>query len=413
MKDHEKDLPVCIVTEFYGRGLTAKHLTKNVKKTKDTQHNTQQGEPANEDEDEDEDVNEGAEPTIITPVTPVTPIIPNIVTTTANDTDGKTKAVTLSNLPQQISRISKFITDDSKYNGMNAALDHKMHVFKGICEMFDLPASDYRKAMRLTLKGPALDHYHEHENVTTFESMVASLRKAFEGPDFQRSQLAKWNTITYQKIRLEHPDMSASQCIDTLTNELYHTRRNLDDAFKSDTIMYTRIIDACTGSKECHAAIANPPRELPVLINNLKSCVTSYIATFGDPFTTSTMHVTDATDDTADTYLTDRRYNRNYSSNRFGRFNRPNNRNDNRFGRFNKRPDGDTSRNDRNSRSCYVCKKPNCWSTKHTQKERDDARDRYYNRARQYVADMLDDDDKSDGSNDIEQFMNDFDLDTE
>jgi len=182
--------------------------------------------------------------------------------------------------------------------------------------------------------------------------MVASIREAFEGPDFKRSQLAKWNTLTYQKLRTENPTKSAPQCIDMLVSELYTIRRNLDDVFRSDKVLYARIVDACTGSKECQVAISKSPRETTNAHHSLKSCITTYIVTYGDPFTVST----NVTEGVADTHLVDRRYNRNQFNSRNGRFGRPSNR----FGRD--KPS--FPRSNRYDRTCYVCHKPGCWSTK-------------------------------------------------
>jgi hypothetical protein len=316
-----------------------------------------------------------------------------------NDADEVTTAVIPTLLPQQYNVISKMIDGDMKYSGTNDALDHKINAFKDICETVNLPRSDYRKAMRLMLKGPALDHFFEHTNVITFNGMIASIREAFEGPDFKRSQLAKWNTLTYQKIRIENPAKSAPQCIDLLVNGLYAIRRNLDDAFKSETVLYARIIDACTGAKECHVAISNPSEKLPMLINNLKSSVTTYIATYGDPLVGSGSTL--ITEGTTDAHLVDRRYNRNQfggNRNQFGgnnRFSRP-------FGRL-KTPFPSNSRNNRN---CYVCHRPDCWSTKHTQEERDNSRKQLINRARQYMTEMFDEeDDHEQESEDVDQYI--------
>jgi hypothetical protein len=341
-----------------------------------------------------------------TPISNVNATAPSNTAAIIGDTARVAGGVASTLLPQQFNSISKMINEDMKYSGTNDAFDHKINVFKDTCETINLLQPDYRKAMRFMLKGPALDHFFEHKDIITFDGMVASIREAFEGPDFKRSQLAKWNTLTYQKLRTENPTKSAPQCIDLLVSELYNIRRNLDDVFKSEKVLYARIIDACTGAKECHVAISNPPEKLPMLINNLKSSITTYIATYGDLFV-GTVNMTEGV---ADTNLVDRRYNRNQFGNRNGRFGRSNYR----FGRD--RPTFPRSNKDR---KCYVCQKPGCWSTKHTQEERDESRKRLFNRAeqrtRQYMTDMLDEEDNFEDPEDIDQYLNDTfkDLDLE
>jgi hypothetical protein len=327
-----------------------------------------------------------------TPISNVNATAPSNTAGIIGDTGKVAGGVASTHLPQQFNSISKMIDEDKKYSGTNDALDHKISFFRHACKTVNLQESDFFKTMVLMLKGPALDHFFEHTEVTSFDSMVVSLRKAFEGPEFKRSQLAKWNTLNYQKIRIENPTKSASQCIDTLVNELYAIRRNLNDAFKSKEVFQARIINACTGPKECEIAISTPPGELSTLINNLKSCVTTHIATHGDTFGTSA----NLAENVTDIHLVDRRYNRNQFGNRNGRFDRSGYR----FGRD--RPSFPRSNKDR---KCYVCHKPGCWSTKHTQEERDESRKRIFNRARQYMTDMLDEKDDYEDSEDNDQYL--------
>ena len=385
MKDHEKELPDSVKRQYREQVLTPKNATKNVTDTPDIQEL-----PAAEQ------------------IAQELPAIQDLTVAITTDDDVK---MTLVNIPQCLNGISKMITEDTKYNGLNGALDHKIRVFKRHCKAQRLPVSEYLEAMGLTLKGPALDYYHEHEEITTVDGMVTALRQRFEGANFLDAQITRWDNVLLQKVRQEHPDKTASACIDLLVFQLNDIRRNLGDEYKSDRAMHTRILRACRGSKECELATATPPGDLSALINSLKSCASNYIALHGDPLSMALVHVTDTAGDTANTFLTDRRYNRNYLDNKFGRFNRRDNRYNSRFTKPDNRLIKHTPRNDRNKRPCYVCQKPDCWSTNHTQDERNAARKRYYERTQQYLTDIFDEDDKSDSSVDsIEQFMADIDF---
>ena len=73
-----------------------------------------------------------------------------------------------------------------KYSGTNDALDHKVKVFVATCKTVNLPESKYYKAIRLILKEATLDYFFEYNEITTFNGIVASIYKAFEGLDFKR-----------------------------------------------------------------------------------------------------------------------------------------------------------------------------------------------------------------------------------
>jgi hypothetical protein len=107
--------------------------------------------------------------------------------------------------------------------------------------------------------------------------------------------------------------------------------------------MLNKLVLACRSLPECQIACSAPADTLNSMINTLKSSITVYEFSYSQG-------------NTSHTYMTDRRFRSN---------------NDNRF-----RRKGNQSRFNR-QRRCFVYDKNDCWSTNHTESERQQAQERF------------------------------------
>jgi hypothetical protein len=147
---------------------------------------------------------------------------------------------------------------------------------------------------------------------------------------------------------------------------MYALKYGLPPDLRSDAHFHNKLILACQGVPACRYALADPPQDLGIFINKLQSSITTY----------------EAENPPAETYYTDRRYHSNQSNDRNRGYNnsryRPHQSTTNRPHRYG----SGSNRYDRNDRtdtrnSCFICKKPNCRSWKHTQEEQEAEKARF------------------------------------
>ncbi|KAI9043112.1 uncharacterized protein KD926_004615 [Aspergillus affinis] len=107
-----------------------------------------------------------------------------------------------NDLSKEIASVTKIYTEDQKYSGTdNSSLDFKLNIFYDICSRAGLLLHGYKAALLTMLKGVAEDHYYSSGlSLKTFQEACHHLRQFFEGPEFYRQNLTKWNTISLQKI---------------------------------------------------------------------------------------------------------------------------------------------------------------------------------------------------------------------
>ena len=93
--------------------------------------------------------------------------------------------------------VTKMYTDDQKYDGVNDSLDFKLAIFEDICRRAGLQPNGYMVAFPNMLKGLTQDHYYNHTlSNRTYAEACTHMRNFFEGPEFYRRNLTKWNMIT-------------------------------------------------------------------------------------------------------------------------------------------------------------------------------------------------------------------------
>jgi hypothetical protein len=254
-----------------------------------------------------------------------------------------------------ISEVAKIYTNEQRYDGSNGSFDYKLTIFLDICQRVDLPKEALMRAFPTMLKGLAQDHFYNNQlSNRTFDETCTNLRNFFEGPGYHRRNLDKWNSVTLASITSENPDKSTYEVVQLLINTLRQLQYGLTPALRSMEFLYNKLVTACQGSPACRYAVSDPPLDFGELINKLQSSITTYEK---------------ERDTENNIYFTDRRYySRNQSSNR---------RNGYEGRRYNPSRNHD---HDRRRNTCFICKKEDCRSWKHTQQEQDKSRTRFKSR---------------------------------
>ena len=203
------------------------------------------------------------------------------------------------------------------------------------------------------LRSITLNFYYENKaTYTTFNSICNAVRNHFKGPEYKRGVLTKWNAITLKTVIIKNEGKSTGDCLQLLLNDLRHLQHGLDANLRNNDFLHNKLIVACQDVTACQAAYSNPPTTLTGLINSLRSLIVTYKkinGTIGQP--------ANAFLQPTDVFFTDRRYHRPTSQ-----------------------PSSLNNRYSNNARTCFVCKKGDCWSTKHTKEERDEAREGFKRR---------------------------------
>jgi hypothetical protein len=256
--------------------------------------------------------------------------------------------------------LAKLYSDDQKYSGQEDNFDFHLIIFNNHCSQIGIQDDSTKaKAYSIMLKGQALDHFFSNlrntdPNATAvfFNDLCNATRNYFETTEYRRSQLNKWNSTTLRTVMADakHTGKSTKECLQLLITELRHIQPSLDSSLRTDLFLHSKLITACQDVPACEYACFKPSDSLSGLINDLQSSITTYEKT--------------RPPDPPSAFFTDRRFHRKEP--RFSRF----------PSRFPPRP---STYQKRQQKRCFVCKKEGCWSTKHTEEEREDSRKRFRN----------------------------------
>ena len=71
------------------------------------------------------------------------------------------------------------------------------------------------------LSGQALTHYYANRgSAASFDDFCQNMRTFFEGPEWERYNLAKWQTISLNDFISANPSLSTTECLRKLCTEL-------------------------------------------------------------------------------------------------------------------------------------------------------------------------------------------------
>jgi thymidylate synthase len=260
--------------------------------------------------------------------------------------DNDDRRPTLSGHSRELANMSKIYTEEWKYGDGHDNFNLKLVIFRDICTRVELPESAYKKALPVMLKGRALEYYYTGliQKNLDFDQLCTAIEQHFEDANHRRNTLTEWNNLDLLSLKSQNPDKSTGHCFELLISKLRTLRYGLSQELQSDAFMLNKLVLACRSLPECQTACSAPADTLNSMINTLKSSITAY--EFSHSQGNNTSH----------TYMTDRRFRSN---------------NDNRFRRR-----GNQSRFNR-QRRCFVCDKEDCWSTNHTESERQQAQERF------------------------------------
>ena len=300
--------------------------------------------------------------------------------------------VNITGYGRELSNLAKLYTDEAKYSGENDSFDFKLTVFHDMCARADVPPGAKLKALPTMLKGLALDYYYSNVSSSripvTFDGACYAIQAYFEGAEYRRSVLSRWNGITLKSVvgKTENEGKSMEECLQLLIKDLRHLQHGLDPEFRTDKFIHNKLINACQETPACQYACFKPSDTLAGLINDLQSSIITFQK--ANP---------------SEIFFTDRRY-----------YKYPENPRTSRFQPRTFQPRTSSNR-DTAKKKCFVCDKEGCWSSKHTKDEREESRKRYKERIGPYFSRRFDkhpahyiadyEGEESDSDNDVDDEM--------
>jgi hypothetical protein len=149
-----------------------------------------------------------------------------------------------------------------------------------LCEKAELLIDAYFKAFFIMLKGAALKHYYTtcktDPKMTQLADLCYSIRNTFEGAEYKRSMLTKWNVLSLRQVISKNPDKDTETCLHLLVEELRTTQMNLDTSLQGDNFLQNKLFMACQDHPACSIACSIPVITLTGLINNLRTSIVTY-----------------------------------------------------------------------------------------------------------------------------------------
>src|SRR5580700_530370 len=122
---------------------------------------------------------------------------------------------------REITTIGKIYNDNQKYDSIGDSFDFKLSIFYDICRRYKLLPDGYMITFPNILKGLVLSYYYNcNLSTKSFEIACESIRNFFEGPEYYRKNLTKWNTITLQCIINGNPGKSIYESLQILITKL-------------------------------------------------------------------------------------------------------------------------------------------------------------------------------------------------
>ena len=270
-------------------------------------------------------------------------------------------------LSRRLFQLDKLYKEENKFSGTGDNFDLKLAIFHNKCRLVGLPPTAYIQGVESMLTGQALARFYAAKyQERDYDDFLKEMRDFYEGPEWQRLNLTKWQTISLSDTISNNPTLSTTECLRKMCTELYKVHQGLNPVYQGSIQLRENIIRACRGHPAVNAGLTNPPDSTPELINSLYTSIINYEAIHNP----ASSYLLGEKED--ESYYIDRQY---------------------RKGGPNFRPNGEKYRplrgregyqQQRRRKRCFVCDEEGCWSSNHSQKDRDLARKRFERKHPEY-----------------------------
>lgn len=286
--------------------------------------------------------------------------------------------------------LSELYKDDMQYSGFGDNFQRKLSIFEDICFKIGIPNDGKPLALSFMLKDMALDFYYDRIRPLrpTFNESCLMITTHFEGFGWEQDVRNEWNMTTLSSTIANNPGKSTSECLFIMVRTLSTLQLGLRDNQRDTETLRDKVLDACRGMPATAVACSSPAQQFGALIYQLKASILIY-ESLPDSDRCQHYPVEPAP---VDELFTDQHFRRWDNWMRLPHDN-----------------PGDRSTSKPQSKRCFVCRKPDCRSYRHSRDEKDAAWKKYRDKiitrlsqrldtkARQFIADFEGHSDERDG----------------
>ncbi|XMA09892.1 hypothetical protein WAI453_002683 [Rhynchosporium graminicola] len=277
--------------------------------------------------------------------------------------------------------------DDNKYGGeLFDILDVKLQYFLDWCAKLGI--DQFEPAFATMLKGRAQQFYYDKiaRRGYNFELMVTMMKQHFQTQENLQEYLRHWREIHMDKVIRDPKNAGKSrlECLEITIDTLQKCQRGLTKEYQYEHNLRDQVIAACRGVPECELALFNPASTFEGVCAQLRASIGTKTS---EKLTPSAAYLTSPPEHyngENDQNWVDRKYYN--SSERRGGYRGRNRGRGRGGGRGSFRP---SSGGRSYTPKCNVCKKVDCWSTKHTPEERKQAYLEYKRQGAAYTTEDL------------------------
>lgn len=252
---------------------------------------------------------------------------------------------------QIVAHFSKIWQSTNNYTGESYdVLDDKAILFQRICQTQGITPEQFHAVFPMTLAGRAMDYYIHHiPSGSTFSEMYHLLKHHFDTEVNHAQYNTDWTSLTFSRMKSDKSceNKEPLEVLQALFDRLQRCQRALGPAYKTEEQLIDQTIRACRGEPMFTMALFNRSTTYEQLCSQLRSSLET--------------HRIQALNGQNNAFFTDRTFknNRDRDRNRFR---------DHKF--------------DRGGRSnwkktCYICGKQGCFSTKHSPEEQSASKEQY------------------------------------
>ncbi|POS82169.1 hypothetical protein EPUL_005541 [Erysiphe pulchra] len=206
--------------------------------------------------------------------------------------------------------------------------------------------------------------------IPSISTLATEMRQFFEGRERESMLRSQWNETSIFSILAEHPESQKDidKALNLLVQRLRHLQQGLSASYRSEEIFYGKLVSSCKGHPAINIACSTTPRRDTSIdfINHAKASISTWKASQDMTNNPQYQQYFEPENEQEDSFYSDRRFQGSFNWGRRG----PQSNH--------QRTNLESQRRNynRTRRACYVCREENCWSTRHTEEERQQARKR-------------------------------------
>ncbi|KID81354.1 Ribonuclease H-like protein [Metarhizium guizhouense ARSEF 977] len=245
-------------------------------------------------------------------------------------------------LLRRLDSLTKSYHENDKFSGQDYDfLLTKVNLFIDKCQRIDYPRDQLARAVPVMLTGPAYRYYLNNlaNKGKSYDDLITALQKRYETEAIRDRYLREWESLDLAEIVSSNRDKRLSVCLEILTEKIQLLHQGLfrpgDTGFNS---MRDKLRLAASKVSACKVPLMKPAKTFEDLAAELQQAIAVH---------------EQMKPQQADAFYTDRAFKRaggnalNYQQR----------------GKF-----------QNHRKKCYVCRQPGCWSTRHSDQERYQAR---------------------------------------